>query len=251
MGTSTSSKGPGAGSPLVPPWADTDNSGGGPPPEPHRFREFRRSLGKFVSGGALSDLQTSLGSYAKSATGGSAVGPRRFGSMARAGGGLFDAISNGKRVDAALNLKLAELNGLPTDVAIDKIVQMLVPDDGDADRIRVALNEALADCLDGYEDFDFNNFSDEMVVQVMLAYVTQCVFGQIVLDSRDAFAKASSAARSEQAERELHALVAACVDVHMRRLLAGSLGTLDQRQIEEAQLHAIRDVWIEWEGYIS
>lgn len=251
MGTSTSSKGPGGSSPLIPPWANTDDAGEGPPPEPHRFREFRRTLGKFVSGGGVSDLQTSLGNYAKTSTGGSAVGPRRFGSMARAGGALFDAIARGQNADPALSLKLADLNGLPTDVAIDKIVQMLVPVNGDADRIRIALNEALAACLDGYEDFDFNNFSDEMIVQIMLAYVTQCVFGQVVLDSKDAFAKAGSAARAELAERELHALVAACVDVHMRPLLADRLDTLDQRQIENAQLQAIRDVWTEWEGYTT
>lgn len=251
MGTSTSSRGPGGNSPLVPPWADTDDQGPGPVPIPQRFKEFRRSLGKFVSGGDQADLRGALGKYATTATGGSAVGPRRFGSMVRAGGALFDTLAafrDGRAID---RLNLADLNGQDTDLAIDVIVQALVPEDGDTDRIRVAMNEALSDCLDGYVEFDFAHITDEMLVHVMLAYVSRCVFGQVVLDSKDAFAKAEGSGQAEAAERDLLALVEAATDKHMRPLLSGNVRTFNRTQIEQAQLRAIREVWTEWEAYLQ
>jgi hypothetical protein len=250
MGTSTSSRGPGRDSPLVPPWADTDNQGPGPVPAPQRFKEFRKSLGKFVSGGDRADLQAALGKYATTATGGSVVGSRRFGSMARAGGGLFDTLAGLPANINASGLDLSALNGMETDLAIDVIIQALIPSDGDADRIRVAMNEALSECLEGYDEFDFAHISDEMLVQIMLAYVSRCVFGQVVLDSKDAFAKAQSG-EAETAERDLLSLVGAATDLHMRPLLAGNFRTFSRVQIEEAQLRAIREVWTEWEAYIQ
>ena len=251
MGTSTSSRGPGSNSPLVPPWADTDGQGPGPVPPPQRFKDFRRSLGKFVLGGNPADLRGALGRYAKTSTGGSAVGPRRFGSMAHAGGALFDVLAAFQAGRSVNNLDLAALNGQDTDLAIDAIVQALVPADGDADRVRVAMNEALSECLQGYDEFDFSHITDEMLVKVMLAYVRQCIFGQIVLDSRDAFGKAKKSGKVEEAERDLLALVDAATDKHMRPLLSGDLKIFSGPDIEKAQLLAIREIWSEWEEYIA
>lgn len=250
MGTSTSSRGPGSNSPLVPPWADTDGQGEGPDSEPQRFRGFRTSLGKFVSGGDSDDLRSALGHYAKTATGGRAVGPRRFGSMARSGGALFEAMAalrDGR--DAAPGLDVASLNGRDTDLVIEAIVGALVPADGDADRIRVAMHEALSECLEGMEQFDFSRITDEIIVDMMLAYVAQCIYEQIVLDSRDAFAKASAAGRVEQAENDMRELVRAAADKHMAPLLTGNVRRFNGPMIEAAQLHAIREVWAEWEAY--
>ena len=249
MGTSTSSRGPGNTSPLVPPWADTDGKGPGPAPAPKRFQGFRTSLGKFVSGNDQADLRAALGRYAKTATGGKAVGPRRFGSMARAGGALFDTMSAFRDGQGAAGLDLATLNGQDTDVVIEAIVRALVPADGDADRVRVAMNEALSECLQGYDEFDFAHISDEMIVDMMLAYVGHCIFEQIVLDSRDAFAKAETPDQVEQAEKELRLLIGAATDKHMGPLLSGNVRTLSGSQVEAAQLQAIREVWGEWEAY--
>jgi hypothetical protein len=256
MGTSTSSRGPGSKSPLVPPWADEDGQGPGPEPPPDRFRAFRTSLGKFVSGGGgrggTDELRRALGHYASTATGGRAVGPRRFGSMARSGGALFGTLSalrDGRDAIAEAGVDLSGLNGQNTDVAIEAIVNALTPGDGDADRIRVAMTEALSECLEGLSEFDFAHITDEMLVRVMLAYMRDCVFEQIVLDSRDAFAKAAAAGRVEQAERELHELVAATTDKHMRPLLSGNVRTLSGRHVEAVQTRALAEVWAEWEAY--
>lgn len=226
MGTSTSSRGPGSNSPLVPPWADTDGQGPGPQPEPQRFRRFRTDLGKFVSGGDGGSLRSALGNYARTATGGRAVGPRRFGSMARAGGALFDTMSAFRDGQDAAGLDIAALNGQDTDLVVDAIVRALVPADGDADRVRVAMNEALSKCLEGVEEFDFAHITDDMIVEMMLTYVAHCIFEQIMLDSKDAFIKAADSDRVEQAERDLRALIIATTDKHMAPLLAGNVRTL-------------------------
>lgn len=249
MGTSTSSRGPGSASPLVPPWADKDGQGPGPAPAPQRFRGFRTSLGKFVSGGNAADLRSALGSYARTATGGRAVGPRRFGSMASSGGALFDVMSAFRDGQDAAGLVLASLTGQDTDLVIEAIVRALVPADGDADRVRVAMNEALSECLKGLDEFDFAHITDDMIVDMMLTYVGHCVFEQIILDSRDAFAKAAASGRVEQAEKDLRALVRAATDKHMVPLLSGNMRTLNGRDIEGVQLRAIREVWSEWEAY--
>lgn len=249
MGTSTSSRGPNNNSPLVPPWADVDGAGPGPEPQPNRFRGFRTSLGRFVSSGDRTYLHKALRGYARSATGGSTVGPRRFGAMAQAGGGLYGVLNQLRNdpVNAPVNLRA--LVGHSTQEAINAIVDALVPENGDSDRIRAALNEALATCLDGEAVFDFNNITDEVLMDVMVAYAAQCVFEQVVMDSDRAFAKAETPRQAEDAERDLFELVRVVTEKHMRPLLEGQLQAMTNDQMVAAQLAAIREVWREWEDY--
>lgn len=249
MGTSTSSRGPNNNSPLVPPWADVDGAGPGPEPQPNRFRGFRTSLGRFVSSGDRAYLHKALRGYARSATGGSAVGPRRFGAMAQAGGGLFGVLNQLRNDPANAHVNLLALVGHTTQEAISAIVDALVPENGDADRIRAALNEALATCLDGEAVFDFNNITDEVLMDVMVAYAAQCVFEQVVMDSDRAFAKAETPRQAEDAERDLFELVRVVTEKYMRPLLERQLQAMTNDQMEAAQLAAIREVWREWEDY--
>ena len=249
MGTSTSSKGANNRSPLVPPWADVDGQGPGPKPEPHRFQGFRTSLGRFVATGDGDELRKGLRAYARTSTGGAANGPRRFGAMAQAGSGLFNAI-NTLRIDpAAAPFNLGALGGKSTRELIDALVEALVPVNGDAERIRVALTEALATCLDGVVAFDFATITEDTIVELMVAYTALCVFEQIVLDSNEAFTKADSAERAREAEEELWELVQATTDKHMQPLLQTQLDQMSQADMQAAQLAAIKEVWAEWEGF--
>lgn len=253
MGTSSSSRGPGSNSPLVPPWADSDPDKPLPEPEEKRFREFRTGLGKFVAGGGgdTDRLQSALGDYARKATGGSQVGPRRFGSMADAGGKLFGAMAamrDGQNLGPG-GLDLDDLNGKPTDVAIGKLVEALLPANGDAERIRVALNDALSQALEGQSDFDFDNITDDMISEMMSIYLAECLFEQIAMDSRDAFSKATDPAQVERAEKAMRALIGAAVDKHLGPLLAGNVRTLNERMVTSLQLRAIVEIWREWEAY--
>jgi hypothetical protein len=246
MGTSTSSKGPGGSSPLVPPWADTDGLGPGPQSGANRFQGFRTNLGKFVSSGDRNYLHKALRHYAATSTGGAQTGARRFGAMAQVGGALYGVLNDLRANSPNLPVALRSLQGKSTDAAIEAIVERLVPENGDADRVRSALNDALSECLEGETQFDIASITDEMLVDVMLKYTASCIFEQIVLDSKDAFAKASPA-QTETAEAELRALVMAAAELHMRPLLDQSVFTAVQ--LEQVQLHAIRDIWAMWQGW--
>lgn len=253
MGTSSSSSGPGGKSPLVPPWADSEPNAPLPESEGQRFREFRTHLGKFVSGGGSDGerLRTALGSYARKATGGGSVGSRRFGAMASAGGALFDAMAalRDGQDPGIPGIDLGMLEGRPTQVAIDLLVNALVPLNGDADRIRVALNDALSEALEGQADFDFNNITDDIIADMMIAYLAECIYEQVVLDSNDAFAKATDPAQYDRAEKAMRGLIRAAADKHMAPLLTGNVRTLNGRMVRSAQLRAIKDIWVEWEAY--
>jgi hypothetical protein len=249
MGTSTSSKGPNNRSPLIPPWADLDGLGPGPNPDPNRFQAFRTALGKFVSQGEPRQLRKALRSYARSSTGGANVAPRRYQAMAQAGGALYTAL-NQLRIDPArAPVNLRALAGRSVRDAINAIVDALVPDNGDSDRIRAALNESLAECLVGVATFDFAIFDEAMLISVMMAYVAHCIFEQVVLDSKDAFAKAKTAGQVERAEIALWQLVQAVTEQHMRPLLEGQRAPMTADQIQNLQIEAIRAVWREWESF--
>jgi hypothetical protein len=249
VGTSTSSRGANNRSPLVPPWADVDGQGPGPNPEENRFRSFRTHLGKFVASGDGQQLSKALNSYARSSTGGSAVGPRRFGAVAQAGAGLFGAINQLRTNSPGAPVNLAALAGRPTREVIDALVDALVPDNGDSDRIRTALNEALSVCLEGVPAFDFASITDEILVNLMVTYTALSIFQAIVMDSDRAFTKAATPEAVERAEKELMQLVEVVTDKHMKPLLSGKISQLTTDEMQSVQIAAIREVWKEWEEY--
>jgi hypothetical protein len=133
MGTSASSKGPGGGVPMVPPWVPDPVPPNQPPPEengagpadgesqngqqnpaqnqpslqtapavPHpspiapaaRFGGARRSLGSFASGGDSRDMRRGLRHYVRSGYGGGGTAVRRFGGTATTAGALYGALSS-------------------------------------------------------------------------------------------------------------------------------------------------------------
>lgn len=150
--------------------------------------------------------------------------------MAGAGGALFGTLSSlrdGGSAQGEAGIDLTSLNGQDTDVAIQTIVGALTPENGDAYRIRVAMSEALSECLEGLEVFDFSAITDDMLVDVMLAYTRKCIAQQIISDSRDAFAKARATGRVQQAEKDFRELVAAATEKHLGPLLSGKGKTLD------------------------
>lgn len=249
MGTSTSSRGPSNGSSLVPPWADVDGVGPGPAPDPNRFQGFRTTLGRYVASGDTNDLRKALRRYASTATGGAAVGPRRFGAMAQSGAAAVDLLNQLRTNPGALPLNLRALAGRSTREAIDALVDVLVPENGDADRIRTALNEALVVCLEGLTTFDFASITDDMLAQLMVEYVAFCVFEDIMLSSRDAFTKTRDAEQASLRENHLLSLVKAVVDKKMQPLLTTSAAAMSTAQLQAVQIDAVREVWREWEAF--
>ena len=145
-----SGEGRGSDSPYVPDYADDD--GDDPPPAPAalRFRAFRVAFGRAVAG--RGSLGTALGTYARRATGGASTGPRRFRPAWRAAGALFavlDELRAGGTGETAAGTGLPALVGRPVGEACEAIAQALAPRNGDADSIRIALQEALWEALAG------------------------------------------------------------------------------------------------------
>lgn len=252
MGTSTSSKGPKNNSPLVPPWADaTPDQPVPPPPEGPRFKPFRANMGKFVSSGEGHYLLRSLGEYARTATGGAAIGTRRYGAMSKAGSSLFGVINElrqGGTGEANSGINFSFLVGKNVDFAIQEIVTLLTPSNGDAEKIRAAMNVALSEALQGVEEFNPLGISDDTLTDMMVFYIRECVFEQVVMDSNEAFQK-GDLQKCQEAEGALHDLVDSVVDQHMRPLFGSGVTNLTQNQVQEIQHKAIKEVWLEWEGY--
>ncbi|WP_151831131.1 hypothetical protein [Acinetobacter junii] len=253
MGTSTSSKGPHSTSPLVPSWADNDGQGPGNNQLEQRFRGFRATLGQAASvgGGNTSDLKKALGHYAKSATGGKSNGARRFSSMIGAGGSLFDTLRSLQSGADTNSLNISDLQGQPVDVVIDKIIDSLIQVNGDSERIRAAMNEALAEALDGFATFDFSKITDDIIVDMMINYLTQCIFEQIILDSKTALDKADTPEKAEKLESNLLELIKTSVDLNFGNHLGKKINTLNKQDIETIQKNAIQDIWGEWEDYLN
>lgn len=253
MGTSTSSKGPNGNTPLVPSWA---NEGGGSIAcgIDNTLGEFRGYLGKAAnkpSGSSGTNLRKAIGHYAKNATGGKSVAPKRYQKLIAAGGDLFDLFQNIQAGNDHLNLKISDLNGKPVDIVIDQIIESLLVVDGDSERIRASLNQSLAECLDGMDDFDFTKVSSDMIINLMLNYTEQYLFQQIILDSRAAFDKADTPEDIVHFEQDLHSLINAAVDTHMSKHLKSGANSLTKNDIERIQMRALEDIWGEWEDYLN
>lgn len=249
MGTSQSSTGSGGGSPLVPPWADDQPQTPQPAPEPNRFMGFRRSLGSFVSSGEQNDLQRSLGHYARKATGGGISAARRMGSVSKAGGSLFGALSGIPAGSGEKSVNLDNLSGLPCELAISAIINALTPEDGDSDKIRIAMNHALVEALDGVEIFDPQSITDDVIINTMISYLSESVFLQIVSDAGKAWNKSETPIQTMRAETELQELIKVVVDKHMAPQLTGNVRSLSREQMVQIERQAVIDVWEEWEAY--
>ncbi len=250
MGTSSSSRGSGKHQPLVPPGTDDEPGERLPEAPPKRFRAFRTAFGKFLREGDGVDLRRALGHYARTSTGGRAVGPRRYGSVYAAGGNLYDALASlgGRGVDAAPGgLNREELTGQPLDVVCQRIAQALAPDGADADRIRISIDEAMLEVL-GEGEFDPDRLDGETVHRIVAEYLSQCIFQDIVEEVGGSWANSPDASRTPEAEAQLLELIRVVVDRELgARMPLGA--ALDGAGVSRLMRATVDEVWREWEAY--
>ncbi len=250
MGTSQSSSGPQGGSPLVPPWADDQPQQPLPLPLPARFKPFRQSLGGFVASGDRSKLESAIGHYARKASGGSVIAARRMGSITNAGGHLYDVLRTTRgSVFGEVAINLNDLAGKPCEQAISSIIQALTPADGDAEKIRSAMNHALVEALDEVEIFNPESITDDVIVNIMISYLSESIFLQIVMDGGKAWNKAETSTQAIYAEKELRELIKVIVDRHMAPKLSDNLRSITREQMIQINRQTVIDVWAEWEVY--
>lgn len=249
MGTSKSNPGAGPGSPLIPPWADDGSPP--PPPLPDRFRAFRGALGKAARTRNTEDFGTALRHYASKATGGGGTAARRFGPMAQDGARLVNALSQLRSgIAPTVNgVDLGVLTGLPCDAAIDVLVTALSDGHGDSEKVRAAMQEALSNALDGQVIFDPTQITDELLIQILQNYLSECVFLDIVANGAASLSKPESGAQAIEVENMLRETIKVAVDVAMQSSLQAktSLSHMMTSDLKQLQQQAIRDVWAAWE----
>ncbi len=250
MGTSQSSSGPNSNSPLVPPWADDEPQKPLPTPPSARFKPFRESLGKYLKTNDQSYLISALGHYARKGTGGGTLASRRLGSVTSAGARLYGMLSSlaESKVPPDVSIDLDNLKGQPFDIAIDIITRSLITNDGDADKIRVAMNHALVEALDGVVFFDPTNITDDIIISTMINYLSEAIFLQIVNDSgKSPWKKAVTTTQFAIAENALREIIKVIVDKNMAPRLKNDTRTFTKKEIKTLQSEVIKIVWKEWE----
>lgn len=172
MGTSASSKGPGGGVPLVPPWVpdpvpaapqaagdgnapvDGENQNGAdgqpqnkpvqPMPQAqlsplapaHRFTGARLNFGKYAQGGKQRDLRRGLRAYVRKGYGGRSTATQRFGGTTATANALYSALSSvagGQPPAPGSPLDPALLAGRSAREVMDAVVEAVRPTDGTQD----------------------------------------------------------------------------------------------------------------------
>lgn len=235
---------------MVPPWADDQPDVPVPPAPPKRFQAFRTTFGKYLKGGDRNDLHKSLSHYAKTSTGGSTIGPRRFGSVYTAGGQLYDVLNSlsgdgGAAAEHGLSRDL--LAGQPLDVVCQRLTEALAPDNGDRDRIGEAINEAMLEIL-GEGDFDPSQLNAETINHIIAEYLSQSIFQEIVEEVGGSWANSPDEQRTPEAEAELLEVIRVVVDKNLEhRLENGS--KLTQTDVHRFMRETVTEVWREWESY--
>lgn len=250
MGTSRSHPGTPPGAPLVPPWADAQPGAPLPEPPAQRFRDFRRSLTKFVRTGDREAANRALGHFARTGTGGAAHAPRRYGAMSRAGAAFIGALADPAALRERLReqgVDLAALRGASRESIIAAISQAFATTDGDREKVELAIAVALSEAYDELDISAFPDLPDDRVDLALIVYVRECVYAQILAESRDSF-DIGSAAGGAAAERDMHDLVGSVVEVEMQSTLRGPARQMSRAEIEAVQLRAIAEVWRRWEA---
>lgn len=234
----------------MPAHADAEPEKPLPDPEGLRFKGFRTEFGRAVAGVGGSFV-TALGKYARDATGGVSVGPRRFGTAYTAGEsliGLLGELQNGGTGEQATGIDFSALRGQPLAAAFEAIGQALAPANADSDLIRISIQEALAEVLPDVASFEPAELTEDMLIAVLIEFFTLVLFQDITNDAGDAWNKAPDAERTIQAENELFDIIHAAVDRHMSPALVGGIQNLTRDQIVALERRAVDDIWLEWES---
>jgi len=222
MGTSASSKGPGGGVLMVPPWvpaipsspqpdggavgpADGDGQISPSPGEPNqpasqplpaqmspiapagRFGGARRHLGSFARGGDKREMRRGIRDYVRKGYGGKATAVKRFGGTVSTAGVLYGALSNvagGQAPAAGSPLDPALLAGRSAREVMDAVVEAVRPADGtqDAEASRSAIKGALSELLTMFPNADLLNLTEEQRATAIENFVSLDVYQRTALD---------------------------------------------------------------------
>lgn len=260
MGTSASSKGPGAGVPMVPDWvAPTSDPQGQkesvPLAPPRRFQPARTSLGKFGGGGSSNDLRRGLGHYSRTGMGGSSTATQRMSGTAKRAGSLYnvlDALSTGTPIPSDIRLDPSALAGKSQSEIADLIADTLCPIDGtqDNDAARDSVARALSEVLFIDPNADLSNLDTQQIEQVVEAYIGHDLAHRIELDvGKAVLDKAASYSSGVDRLEEMKAYVRQAIAQAIRaRREIGQ--TLNRSNAASLANDVLRDTFEIFESYL-
>lgn len=288
MGTSASSKGPGGGVPMVPPWvpdpmapsSPSDSDGESPdgqetssqdqptfpqttPTRPiyspiapaARFGGARRSLGNFARTGERGEMRRGLRHYVRSGYGGGNTAVRRFGGTVTTAGTLYGTLSNvaeGQTVSPGSPLDPVLLEGKSAREVMDAVVEAVRPADGtqDAEAGRAAIKDALSELLTMFPQADLLNLSEDQRGFAIERFVAIDVYRRFQLDlGKTIQDKAPTAIVGLARLKEVKNYIKETVAAAFRKLRATSNRTTKGR-VNEFVRAALSETFQVFEGYI-
>lgn len=250
MGTSSSSKGGRGRNPLVPPWADDQPGTPLPPPDPNRYRSFRKSFGEYVSsGGGRASLEKSLGKFASQATGGSGVGPRRLGTVISSGGTFGETLKSIADGNDVKGLDANRYSGKTVDQFAQAIAEFVSGDSPDADAINSAVQEAIECVMDLDADFDPNSLTDDNISQIMIEYLAQSIFQIVVNEAGNSWNRSNDVETTARCETEILDLTREHVEQSFASQVQQAGINLGSTAVERYMRTAAQHVWQTWERF--
>ena len=282
MGTSQSSKGPGSGIPMVPPWtpdppsedmpelgpnvidseSDEEDVSETPSLEPvplapkHRFSGARLSLGKYARSGDRNDMMRGLGRYVQKGYGGSRIANRRFAGTARTAeklGAVLADLAAGQATSPGSLLDPALLAGRTAEEVMEAVVKAVCPVDGtqDTEAERSSIPDALSELFTRFPDADLLNLDSDQRDYVIEQFTAISVFRRFDLDlGKTIQEKASNATEALKRLNGVRDYIIQSVAASFRKLRAAGR-TMKSRRIGRVVQDVLKETFEVFEGYAT
>jgi hypothetical protein len=111
------------------------------------------------------------------------------------------------------------------------------------------MNSALTEALEGVDTFDPSNMTEDMIVNVMINYLTDSIFLEILQNSGNSFDYSNNPIELVSRQNDLHELIRVIVDTNLSRRIKDGIRMLNANQLTDLQRQTIVEVWQEWENY--
>jgi len=195
-----------------------------------------------------------LGRYARGAVGGSSVGVRRYGAAAGSGSvaiGVLSELGSGGTGEISSGKDLSAAIGAPVETAAQIIAEAVAPGTSEGDSIRILIEEAICEVLQGEETLERESITPEFLDAVLFQYTVEAIMHDMLAREGSPSLDAAESAEILQArENELRQAVEAVVDSRLVANKAGrELGAMSQAERRQLQLDCIQSVLEVWESY--
>lgn len=220
MGTSASSKGPGAGVSLDPEWLEdiefpnqdnaqsdsmnddnnenkenkTDDNENLDMAPKLRFASARRGMGEYVRSGNKDSLKKSLGHYSKTGMGGAKKLSKRMRTSTKVAANFFQTFQSLRdNENFALGKIISELQGRGANAneIIDTIIDNVCPNGGSLDEVscRDSGRFAMSEFMNQNPDADICNLTDDQIWSLTGTFLGNEAFSRVQLDIGQSFEK--------------------------------------------------------------